>query len=75
VECEERRPAFASGRTLVRREPVGVVGAIAPWNHPQALAMVKTAPALAAGCAVVLKPALDACVLAEAAGRACRRAC
>jgi len=71
-------PAFASGSTLVRREPVGVVGAIAAWNHPQVLAMVKTAPALA-GCAVVLKPALetalDACVLAEAAGRACRRAC
>jgi acyl-CoA reductase-like NAD-dependent aldehyde dehydrogenase len=43
----------------VRREPVGVVGAIALWNHPQALAMVKTAPALAAGCAVVLKPALE----------------
>ena len=57
----------------------GVVGAIAAWNHPQVLAMVKTAPALAAGYAVVLKPALetalDACVLAEAAGRACRRAC
>jgi len=79
MEWEERRPAFASGSTLVRREPVGVVGAIAPWNHPQALAMVKTAPALAAGCAVVLKPALetalDACVLVETAGRACRRAC
>lgn len=75
MEWEERCPAFASGSTLVRREPVGVVGAIAP----QALAMVKTAPALAAGYAVVLKPALetalDACVLAEAAGRACRRAC
>jgi len=68
---EERRPAFASGSTLVRREPVGVVGAIVPWNYPQALAMMKTAPALAAGCQVVLKPALetalDACVLAEAA--------
>ncbi|HJY73545.1 MAG TPA: aldehyde dehydrogenase family protein, partial [Streptosporangiaceae bacterium] len=37
----------------------GVVGAIAAWNHPQVLAMVKTAPALAAGCAVVLKPALE----------------
>jgi aldehyde dehydrogenase (NAD+) len=68
---EERRPAFASGSTLVRREPVGVVGAIVPWNYPQALAMMKTAPALAAGCQVVLKPALetalDAYVLAEAA--------
>jgi aldehyde dehydrogenase (NAD+) len=79
MEWEERRPALASGNTLVRREPVGVVGAIAAWNHPQVLAMVKTAPALAAGCAVVLKPALetalDACVLVETAGRACRRAC
>jgi aldehyde dehydrogenase (NAD+) len=74
VEWEERRPAFASGSTLVRREPVGVVGAIVPWNYPQALAMMKIAPALAAGCPVVLKPALetalDAYVLAEAASEA-----
>ncbi|MBV6756653.1 aldehyde dehydrogenase [Rhodococcus opacus] len=59
------------GGTLVRREPVGVVGAIAPWNYPQMLAMFKVAPALAAGCTVVLKPspetALDAYVMAEAA--------
>jgi betaine-aldehyde dehydrogenase len=38
MEWEERRPALASGSTLVRREPVGVVGAIAAWNHPQVLA-------------------------------------
>ncbi|MGC9538904.1 aldehyde dehydrogenase [Streptomyces sp. UG1] len=74
LEWEERRPAFTGGTTLVRREPVGVVGAIVPWNYPQALAMMKIAPALAAGCTVVLKPALetslDAYVLAEAATEA-----
>jgi aldehyde dehydrogenase (NAD+) len=67
---EEVRPSLA-GSTIVRREPVGVVGAITPWNYPQAIAMFKVAPALAAGCTVVLKPspetALDAYVLAEAA--------
>ncbi|GHP10255.1 hypothetical protein PPROV_000898700 [Pycnococcus provasolii] len=41
----------------VEREPVGVVGAIAPWNFPLAMATWKLAPALAAGCAVVLKTA------------------
>jgi aldehyde dehydrogenase (NAD+) len=60
-----------SGSTIVRREPVGVVGAITPWNQPQTLAMFKIAPALAAGCTVVLKPspetALDSYVLGEAA--------
>ncbi|WP_313805482.1 aldehyde dehydrogenase family protein [Sphingobium sp.] len=40
-----------------RREPVGVVAAITPWNFPIVLAMWKIAPALAAGCTVVLKPA------------------
>ena len=41
---------------VLRREPLGVVGAITPWNFPLAQAVVKVAPALAAGCAVVLKP-------------------
>ncbi len=67
---EEVRPA-ATGHTIVRREPVGVVAAIVPWNYPQALAAFKLAPALAAGCTVVLKAApetaLDAMVFAEAA--------
>ncbi|MFI6321013.1 aldehyde dehydrogenase [Nonomuraea sp. NPDC050556] len=72
---EQPRPA-ASGRgtTVVRREPVGVVAAVLPWNFPQSLAMFKLAPALAAGCAVVLKPApetsLDAFQFAEAAQEA-----
>jgi aldehyde dehydrogenase (NAD+) len=42
------------------REPVGVVGAIIPWNGPMWATIFKTAPALAAGCAVVLKPAEEA---------------
>jgi acyl-CoA reductase-like NAD-dependent aldehyde dehydrogenase len=69
-EVEEIRPALI-GHTIVRREPVGVVGAITPWNYPQALAVMKLAPALAAGCPVVLKPsletAMDAMVFAESA--------
>jgi betaine-aldehyde dehydrogenase len=67
---EERRTGVG-GTSLVRKRPVGVVGAIVPWNGPPMLTMMKLAPALAAGCAVVLKPApeapLDAYVLAEAA--------
>ncbi|MHA7652551.1 aldehyde dehydrogenase [Mycobacterium sp. ML4] len=70
VPVEEVRPSV-TGHTIVRREAVGVVGAIVPWNYPQALAAMKVAPALAAGCTVVLKAspetALDALVFAEAA--------
>ena len=70
---EEIRPSM-TGHTIVRREPVGVVAAIVPWNYPQALAAFKLAPALAAGCTVVLKAspetALDALVFAEAAKEA-----
>ena len=58
------------GAALVRREPVGVVAAIVPWNVPQFTAMLKLGPALAAGATVVLKPApetpLDAVLLADA---------
>ena len=46
-------------RRLLRREPVGVVGAITPWNVPLYLNIAKLGPALAAGCTVVLKPAPD----------------
>ena len=43
--------------TYTLRQPVGVVGAIVPWNFPMLMAMWKVAPALAAGCSVILKPA------------------
>ncbi len=68
-------PQQAGGkRHLVIRSPIGVVGAIAPWNFPLVLAARKVAPALAAGCPVVLKPAsatpLSAVLLAEAVDEA-----
>ncbi|MCM3029721.1 MULTISPECIES: NAD-dependent succinate-semialdehyde dehydrogenase [unclassified Niallia] len=44
-------------RILVLRQPIGVVGAITPWNFPIAMILRKVAPALAAGCTVVIKPA------------------
>jgi succinate-semialdehyde dehydrogenase / glutarate-semialdehyde dehydrogenase len=46
----------ANSRSLVIRQPVGVVAAIAPWNYPVSLMVWKLAPALAAGCTVVVKP-------------------
>jgi len=71
LPLEEVRPGDLPGNILVRREPLGVVAAMVPWNYPQALAMWKIAPALAAGSTVVLKPALetalDANIMAEAA--------
>ena len=57
------------GSSLVVREPVGVVGCITPWNYPLHQIAAKVAPALAAGCTVVLKPSevapLNAFILAE----------
>ena len=47
------------GQTLVLREPIGVVGAVAAWNVPMFLACNKLGPALLAGCTVVLKPAAE----------------
>src|SRR5581483_9150815 len=53
-------PHQVSGkRNLVIKSPVGVVGAISPWNFPLVLAVRKIAPALAAGCTVVLEPAMQ----------------
>ena len=73
AEDEEIRPSMI-GHTIVRREPVGVVGAITPWNYPQALAAMKIAPGLAAGATMVLKAApetaLDALIYGEAAAEA-----
>ena len=61
-------------RILTLRQPIGVVGAITPWNFPAAMITRKCAPALAAGCAFVIKPAretpLSALALAELADRA-----
>ena len=60
-----------SSLALVQREPAGVVGAVVPWNFPLTMAAWKVAPALAAGCTVVLKPAeqspLSALLLADLA--------
>ncbi|MFT3660767.1 MAG: aldehyde dehydrogenase [Gordonia sp. (in: high G+C Gram-positive bacteria)] len=69
-EPEETRTTM-TGDAVIVREPVGVVGAIVPWNGPQPLIAWKIGPALAAGCTVVIKPAaetgLDAYLLAESA--------
>ncbi|MEU3982828.1 aldehyde dehydrogenase [Streptomyces sp. NPDC026672] len=71
---EETRPHLVAGTTTVRREPIGVVAAIPPSNFPQSLAATKYAPALAAGCTVILKPSpntlLDAFPLMDAAEEA-----
>lgn len=74
----ETIPAASSDtRIVVLRQPIGVVGAITPWNFPAAMVTRKAAPALAAGCSVVLKPdpntplsALAIAALAERAGLA-----
>ncbi|MBN8944162.1 MAG: NAD-dependent succinate-semialdehyde dehydrogenase [Rhizobiales bacterium] len=72
----ETIPAAApDGRIIVQKHPIGVVGAITPWNFPNAMITRKAAPALAAGCTIVIKPAeatpysaLALAVLAERAG-------
>src|SRR5213075_2588795 len=64
----------ANKRFLVIKQPVGVCAAITPWNFPIAMITRKVAPALAAGCPVVIKPAeqtpLSALAVAELAQRA-----
>jgi len=64
----------ATKRMLVIRQPVGVCAAITPWNFPMAMITRKVAPAIAAGCSIVIKPAeqtpLTALALAELAQRA-----
>jgi betaine-aldehyde dehydrogenase len=66
---DEVRAGMLNPQVLVTKEPVGVVGAIAPWNVPLFIAAAKLAPSLAAGCTVVYKPApetpFDAFRLAE----------
>lgn len=67
-------PSTSDRRSIVIKQPVGVVAAITPWNFPNAMITRKVAPALAVGCAMVLKPAaetpLSALALAELAERA-----
>ncbi|HYY02141.1 MAG TPA: aldehyde dehydrogenase family protein, partial [Mycobacterium sp.] len=74
LPVSETRQTPAGTRTLVTHDPVGVVAAITPWNVPQTQSAFKYVPALAAGCAVVLKPSpetpLDAVLLAEVADKA-----
>ncbi|MGV3583114.1 MAG: aldehyde dehydrogenase [Methylophilus sp.] len=68
---DEIAPTAKSALALITREPVGVVGAIVPWNYPMLMACWKIAPALAAGNSVILKPSekssLTALKLAELA--------
>ncbi len=65
---------WADKRIIVTREPVGVCAAITPWNFPAAMITRKVAPALAAGCTIIVKPAsqtpLSALAMAELAHRA-----
>jgi aldehyde dehydrogenase (NAD+) len=74
TDFDDIRPGVFGGNILVRREPLGVVAAIVPWNFPQTLAAFKYAPALAAGCTLVIKPSpetvLDSYVFAEAVAEA-----
>jgi len=69
-EWEATRAGVVCPEVIVRHEPVGVVAAVVPWNVPQLTTMPKLAPALLAGCTVVLKPSpetpLDAYLLFEA---------
>ena len=66
---EERRQGVLGGEVIIRSEAVGVVAAIVPWNVPQFVTMSKLAPALLAGCSIIIKPApetpLDAMMMAE----------
>lgn len=66
---EETRAGALGGEIMVRREPVGVVAAIPPWNVPQFTVLSKVIPALLAGCTIVVKPApetpLDTYLLAD----------
>lgn len=79
-EAHDVRPSQLGKETLVQRSPVGVVAAIVPWNFPVALAINKIAPAMAAGCTVVIKPSPARCWTAISLPRlpgpqACPQAC
>lgn len=74
IHGEILQPHLPNTRVLVTKHPIGVCAAITPWNFPAAMITRKCAPALAAGCTVVLKPApetpLTALAIAELADRA-----
>jgi acyl-CoA reductase-like NAD-dependent aldehyde dehydrogenase len=69
VEGKAAGESVATHPSMIRREPAGVVGQVAPWNYPLMMAIWKLCPAIAAGCTVVLKPSsmtpLSALRLAE----------
>ncbi len=65
---------WADRRVLVTKEPVGVVAAITPWNFPSSMIARKLAPALAAGCPIVIKPATQTPLSGLAWGVLCERA-
>ena len=71
IGAPDVRPSQMGKETLVEGTPLGVVAAIVPWNFPVTLALNKIAPAMAAGCTLVIKPSpgtiLDSYLLAEAA--------
>jgi acyl-CoA reductase-like NAD-dependent aldehyde dehydrogenase len=66
---DEIAPTSRSALAMVTREPLGVIGAVVPWNYPLLITSWKLAPALAAGNTVVLKPAEDSVLSALALGR------
>ena len=69
ADLGEASPMGIRTHRTVRREPVGVVAAITPWNFPNQINLAKVGPALAAGCTVVLKPAPDTPWVAAELGR------
>jgi len=73
-EWQQDRPGLYGKNIRIRKQPVGVVAAVVPWNMPQFLTVAKVIPALLAGCSVVLKPApesvLDAQLLADLVAQA-----
>ena len=72
LDLSVREPAGLNFQAYTRREPVGVVAAIVPWNFPHLMAIWKIVPALACGCTVVLKPAEDTPLTALFLGKLCQ---
>jgi betaine-aldehyde dehydrogenase len=70
----ETIPVYGSGLDFTLREPVGVAGQIVPWNFPIVMAAWKLAPALAAGCTLIMKPAKQTPLTALALGAICQEA-